>query len=161
MRSTLSFLASGILVSGLAVRPVDAATPSASISVSAWVQASCLVSATTTAFTTYAAAVGAASAVSVVCSNSTPYNVRLSPVLPRGATGVMQEMTVSGVALLGHWLSSNLQGIANRRQALSEDTAATSGTGSAPVLATHGRISAVQSTMAGAYTDTVTVVVTY
>ncbi len=146
MRFTLPFLASGILVSGLAVGPVDAATPNASISVSVKVQTSCLVSATATAFRTYTAAVDAASTVSVVCSSSTPYNIRLSPVLPRGATEGMQEMTVSRVALLGHLLSSNPRGIVNRRQALGEDTAAASGAGSAP---------------AGANADTVTVVVTY
>ena len=133
-------------MSGLAVGPVDAATPNASISVSVKVQTSCLVSATATAFRTYTAAVDAASTVSVVCSRFCPVQHQAqSSVAARSHSGHAGDDRFC-VALLGHLLSSNPRGIVNRRQALGEDTAAASGAGFAP---------------AGANADTVTVVVTY
>ncbi len=159
MRSTLRVLALGILASGLAVRPVAAATASASLSVTATVQVSCLVSATATAFRPHAA--DAASAVSVACSNSTPYSVRLSAALVPGAASAIQKMTRSGVVLPGYVLSSNSRGVVKCGQALGADAVAGSGSGAAPVLAIHGRISAAKSASAAAFADTMTVLVTY
>ncbi len=162
MRSTFPVLTLGILAAALAARPVAAATASASISVTATVQASCLVSATATAFGTYAgAAANAASAVSVACSNSTPYNVSLSTAVAPGAAVANREMTGSGVALPGFALRSNFRRMVNWGQPLLVDTAAGSVSSSAPVLAIHRRISAWQYPTAGAGVDTITVVVTY
>ena len=119
MRSTFPVLTLGILAAALAARPVAAATASASISVTATVQASCLVSATATAFGTYAgAAANAASAVSVACSNSTPYNVSLSTAVAPGAAVANREMTGSGVALPGFALRSNFRRMVNWGQPL-------------------------------------------
>ncbi len=161
MKTSLPVLALGILASALAARPVAAATATTSISVSATVQASCLVSTTATAFRTYAAAVDPASAVSVNCSNSTPYNVSLSAGLAPGATGTIRAMTGPGVALLGYALLANSSGIVNWGQALRNEPVAGPGSTSTPLLSIHGRISAAQCAAAGACADTVIVVVTY
>ena len=162
MSSTFPVLTLGVLAAALAARPVAAATASASISVTATVQASCLVSATATAFGTYAvAAVDAASAVSVACSNSTPYNVSLSAARSPDAAVAVRKMTGSGVALPGFALRSNFRRIVNWGRPLGADTAAASGSSSAPVLAIHHRISAWQYLTASADVDTITVVVTY
>jgi spore coat protein U-like protein len=162
MRSTFPVLTFGILASALAGRPVAAATASASISVTATVQASCVVSATATVFGTYAAAAAnAASAVSVACSNSTPYNVSLGAAMAPSATVAIRKMTGSGVVLPGYALRSNSRGIVNWGQPLSAGTAAGSGSSSAPVLAIDRRISAWQYATAGADVDTMIVIVTY
>jgi len=161
MKTTLPVLALGILASALAARPVAAATPSASISVSATVQASCLVSATTTAFKSYAAAADATPAVSVACSNSTPYNVSLSAGLAPGATGTIRAMTGSGGALLGYALLANSRGIVNWGQALRNEPVTGSGSGSAPLPAINDQIPAAQYVAPGSYADTISVTVTY
>lgn len=161
MKNTLLVLALGVLASALAARPVAAATASASISVTATVQASCLVSATATAFRTYAAPADPASAVSVACNNSTPYSVTLSATSAPGAKGIIRPTTGSGFVLLGSALSPNIRGIANWGQALSADAAAGFGSGSAPELAILRQLSAGQYATAGAYADTIMVVVTY
>ncbi len=83
MRVSLPVLAFGILVSSLAVRPAVAATAGTSFSVTTVVEVSCQVSITPSRFRTFAAKSNAASAVSVTCSNSAPYNVSLiGPTTP-------------------------------------------------------------------------------
>ena len=145
----------------LVAKPANAATPSASISVSATIQASCLVSTTDTVFRTYAAAAHAASAVSVACSNFVPYNVSLSAAMAPGATGTAGRMTGSSFALLGYALTSNHRAIANRPQDLSTDSAAGFGGGSNSLLAIHDQIPAAQYVAPGSYADTISVTVTY
>jgi spore coat protein U-like protein len=145
----------------LVAKPANAATPSASISVSATIQASCLVSTTDTVFRTYAAAAHAASTVSVTCSNFVPYNVIISAAMAPGATGTDGRMTGSRVALLGYALFSNHRAIANRPQDLSTDSAAGFGSGSNSLLAIHDQIPAAQCATPSAYPDTMIVVVTY
>jgi spore coat protein U-like protein len=81
--------------------------------------------------------------------------------LPRGATKVLDEMTVHGAPLVDHLLSSNPRSIGSWRQALGENTGAASGASSTLVLAIQGRTAAGQPAPAGAYSDVVTVVVTY
>jgi spore coat protein U-like protein len=69
----------GFLVSVLASGPALAATPSISFGVTATIQSGCLVSVTARVSTVFTSAVAnAASAVSVTCTNPTPYNVNLS-----------------------------------------------------------------------------------
>lgn len=161
MRLTLPVIALGILASGLAVRPLDAAISSDSLSVTATVQASCLVSTTDTVFRTYAAAANTASAVSVACSNSTPYMVTLSAAMAPVAAVTGRQMTGSGFAMLGYELSSNPRGVANMRQDTSTDSAAGFGSGSNSLLAIHDQIPAAQCAIPDACIDTIIVVVTY
>ena len=69
----------GLLASGLVAVPAVAATASNSLSVSVTVQATCTVTASTLSFGNYTgSATTATSAVSVTCTNATPYNVGLS-----------------------------------------------------------------------------------
>ncbi len=161
MRLTLPVIALGILASGLAVKPVDAAISSASLSVTATVQASCLVSTTDTVFTTYAAAANTASAVSVDCDNSTPYMVTLNAAMAPVAATIGRQMTCSGFAMLGHGLSSNSRGAANMRQGMSTDSAPGFGSDFNSLLAIHDQIPAAQCVAPSAYPDAMIVVVTY
>jgi len=79
VRSVSYVLAIALLVLCLPSGSAPAATPVASFGVSAVVQDTCLVSTSDAKFATYAEAmVKAISAVSVKCTNSTPYNVGLS-----------------------------------------------------------------------------------
>jgi spore coat protein U-like protein len=161
MKPTLPVLALGILASALAARPVSAATATPSISVTATVQASCLAAVTATAIRTYAAAADAASAVSVACSNSTPYNVSLVAALAPGATGTIRELSGSGFAMLGYALGLNSRGIVNQGQSVGTYKAGGSVSGSAPLLAINDEIPAAQCPTPDTYADTMMVVVTY
>jgi len=138
------------------------ATPSTSFSVTATVQATCLVSATAMTFGTYTGTlVNATSTLSVTCTDATPFNVGLNPGLASGATVTNRKLTGPGSALLGYSLLSNSQGTANWGQTVGVDTVAGIGNGSAQTLAVYGRISAGQYVAPGAYADTITVTVTY
>jgi len=161
MKTTSLVLALGMLASALAARPAAAATASASIGITATVQASCLVSATAAAFRIYAAPADAASAVSVACGNSTPYIVTLSATSAPAATRDLQKTTGSRFVLLGYALSPNIRGIDNRGLARSAGAAAGFGSGSAPQLAFPGQRSSAEYAMAGAYADTLIILVTY
>jgi len=161
LKTTLPVFAFCILASGSTIKPVAAATASASISVSATVQASCVANVTTTALVVYAAATDAASAVSVACSNSAAYNVSLNSGEASGAAVAIRPLTPSGFALLGDALSSTPRGIPNRRQAISTDAATGLGIVSNSLLAIHNQIPAAQCVLPDAYIDTMIVVVTY
>jgi spore coat protein U-like protein len=105
MKFALSAVVLVSMVSGLASRPALAATATTTFGVNATVQATCLVSATAMAFGTYTGAVATStSAVSVTCTNTTPYNVGLSAGLATGATVTTRSMTGPAAALLrpGH-----------------------------------------------------------
>ena len=137
MKSALSTFPPSFLAIALASVPVDAATASASFSVSATVQAACAVSASSMRFGSYdGRAVSATSTVSVNCAPSTPYNVGLSPGLAPGAPVAGRKMIGPGSALLGYSLRSGAGGIVNW-------------------------VPAGQYVAGGAYADTITVTVTY
>jgi spore coat protein U-like protein len=161
MKTKIPVLAFSFLASALAVRSVAAATASASFSVSATVQASCVAAVTATAIKTYNEATDAASAVSVDCSNSAPYSVSLDSGLVHDAAVALRPMTRSRFALLGYPLSSNPRGIANWGQAVTPDTSTWFGSDLNSLLVTNRRYSAAQCATPGAYLDTMIVVVTY
>jgi spore coat protein U-like protein len=161
MKTTLSALALAILASGPAVMSVAAATASASIGVSATVQASCLASTSGTVFRTDSAPSNAASAVSITCSNSVPYTVTLSATAAPGATVARRQMTISDFSLLGHALISNILGTANRGQAVSAGTVGELGSCSNSLLAIRHQLPAAQYATPSAYSDAMIVVVTY
>jgi spore coat protein U-like protein len=153
---TLGFLA---LLTSL---PAAATTATNTFAVTATVQATCLVSATGMAFGTYNGAVAnSTSTVSVTCSNTTTYNVGFSAGLATAATVTTRKMTGPASALLSYGLYSNSGYTANWGQTIGTDTIAGTGNGSAQALTVYGEVAAGQYVAPGAYTDTITVTVTY
>ena len=162
MKSAFSTFALGLLALCLKSGPALAATPTTSFSVSAMVQATCLVSATAMTFGTLTGTVvNAQSAVSVMCTNAAPFNVGLNPGLATGTTETTRKLTEPGLALLGYYLLSNSQRTVNWGQTVGVDTVAGVGNGSAQALAVYGQIPAAQFVAPSAYADTITVTVTY
>src|ERR1700726_522658 len=93
----------GFVALSLSTTPADAATATTTFGVTATVQATCLVSATPLAFGTYTGALATStSAVSVTCTNTTPYNVGLSAGLATGATVTTRKMTGPASATLNY-----------------------------------------------------------
>lgn len=161
-RHALSVLILGFLAFNLAPETTKAATATSSFGVSVTVQATCLVTASSMNFGGYTGtALTATSALSVNCTNSTPYNVVLSAGLAPGATVNHRMMVGPGSALLSYALSSNSHGIVNWGRTAGSDTLAVTGNGTLQTLSVYGQIPAGQFTTTGAYSDTITVTVTY
>jgi len=162
LNSALSAAVLGCVVFGLVSRPALAATVTTTFGVNATVQATCLVSATAMAFGTYTGVVATStSAVSVTCTNTTPYNVGLSAGLATGATVTTRSMTGPASALLGYALFSDSARTVNWGQTIGTDTVTGTGNGSVQAITVYGQAAAAQYVAPGVYTDTITATVTY
>lgn len=152
----------GCLILGLASSSAFAATNTATIGVSATVQATCLISASPLAFGDYTGLVlGSSTTVSVTCTNTTPYNVGLDTGLGTGATITVRKMTGPGSAVLNYGLYQDSAYSKNWGQTIGTDTVAKTGTGSAQSITVYGQVTASQYVAPGAYGDTITATVTY
>jgi len=160
VRTAFLVFAVGVLAFRSAIKPVAAATATASFSVSATVQASCIATVAPTAIRTYAAEALAASAASVTCSNSVPYNVSLNAEAVSGAAIAIRPLARSGFASLSYALGPNLRGVAHGRQAVNHDQATGPGSSFTPGLPSPARLSA-QCASSGRTSDTIVIVVTY
>jgi spore coat protein U-like protein len=131
----------------------QAQTATANFTVSANVQAACLVAATDLAFGNYLATAttptDSTSTVTVTCTAGTGYSVGIVG----GATG--RSMTGPGAATLNYGMYNE----AARSTAFSIPTA--TGTGAGQAYTVYGRVPALQYAAAGNYTETVTVQVAY
>jgi spore coat protein U-like protein len=130
--------------------------------VTAVVQATCLVSATNMVFGTYiGAVVTSTSAVSVTCTNTTPYNIGLSAGLATGATVTTRKMAGPASATLSYALFRDSARTLNWGNTVGTDTVSSTGNGSAQLSSVFGRLAAGQLVTPGAYSDTILVTVTY
>lgn len=140
----------------LGLPAAQASTGTTTASIGATVVAACSVSATTLAFGTYAGVqLDASSIVTVTCTKSTTYNVGLDAGLGGGRR--LQQ----GGSRLNYTLSRDAARSLNWGTSVGVDTQAGTGTGTAQNLTVYGRIAANLLKTPGAYTDTITVTVTY
>jgi spore coat protein U-like protein len=161
-RSALPVIAASLLAIAFGPRHAAGATASTSFGVSVIVQSACAVSATSMRFGTYTgAAANATSAITVKCTNSTPYDLALSAGLAPGATVANRKMSGPGAALLGYSLKSNNGKVVNWGDTVGIDTVSGTGDGSSQVFSVLGQIPAAQQVADGPYTDIITVTVIY
>jgi spore coat protein U-like protein len=141
--------------------PALAATATSTFAVTATVQATCLISATTLAFGTYTgvAATGN-STITVTCTNTSPYNVGLSAGLATGATVTTRKMQ-NGVNLLAYGLFRDAAFTQNWGITIGTDTQAGTGNGAAQAITVFGQLPANQFVTPGAYSDTITATITF
>jgi len=159
--STLSATVLGFLALGIASTPASAANTSTTFTVSATVQATCVIAAGNLAFGTYTgAALPATSTITVTCTNTTPYNVLLNPGATTGALVTTRQMK-NGANLLNYSLFSNAGLTANWGQTIGTDTVAGTGSGATQTLTVYGNVPASQYVVPGSYTDTVTATISY
>jgi len=143
--------------------PVRAATTTTTFNVSLAITASCAVSATPLAFGSsgvIAANIDNTSTVSVTCTNTTPYNVGLDAGAGTGATVATREMTAGG-ATVNYTLYQNPGRSTIWGNTVGTDTMGGTGNGSAQILTVYGRVPSQSTPAPGAYSDTITVTVTY
>lgn len=157
---------SGILLSTVALGPLSmqayASTVTTTFGVSATVQATCLVSATSLAFGTYTGTASTSTAtVSVTCTNTTPYNVGLNAGTATSATVTTRKMTGPSSAVLSYSMYQDAARTTNWGQTVGTDTVSGTGNGSAQAITVYGQIAAGQYVAPGSYADTITATVTY
>jgi spore coat protein U-like protein len=100
------------------------------------------------------------STISVTCSNTTPYNIGLDAGTATGATVTTRKMT-SGANTVSYALYSDSGRTTNWGNTVSTDTVAGTGNGTAQSYTVYGRVPPQTTPAPGAYTDTITVTVTY
>ncbi len=141
-----------------------AATTTSSIAVAAAVLQTCVVSASALAFGTYdptsATPADSTTTILVTCSLATTYNVGLSAGGGSGASVATRKLT-SGGNTLDYGLYTSAARTTVWGNTVGTDTVSGTGTGLPVSYTVYGRVAAQQSVPAGAYTDTVTVTVTY
>ena len=105
----------------------------------------------------------ATSTLSVVCTNTTPYTVALNAGSNAGgASNFGARAMKSGSNLLGYQLYSDTgRSTVWGDGTASSSTSAGTGSGSTQTLTIYGRLPSLANAIPGAYTDTVTVTVSY
>lgn len=164
-KKVLTAITAGAMLSSTLVMPqAMALTASTSFVVTATVLQACIVTASPLVFGNYdptaSTATDASTSVLVTCTNGTAYNVGLNQGGGSGATVATRKMT-SG----GNTMSYSLYQDAGRSSlwgnTVGSDTVAGTATGLPVTHNVYGRIPAQQSVHQGAYSDTITVTVTY
>lgn len=156
--------ASTILTGTVMTNPVNAATATATFAVTAAVLQTCVVTATALAFGTYDPAAtspnDASTSVLVTCTTGTTYNVGLSNGGGSGASTATRKLT-SGSNTLNYSLYQDSGRNTVWGSSVGSDTVSGVATGLPVSHTIYGRISALQVVPQGAYTDTITVTITY
>jgi spore coat protein U-like protein len=140
----------------------SAATVSTTFTVTATLQATCVLSVTPLAFGTYTGVVSAVTAtLTINCTASTPFVISLGPGLGTGATVANRLMTGPSSALLAYGLFRDAAHTQNWGQTSGTDTIAGTGGGSPQPFTVYGQIGAAEYNTPGSYGDTVTATVSY
>lgn len=155
-----------IIFGGILSHTGFAATSTSTIAVSATVLSTCLVTATPEAFGNYDPTgntnLTGTSTITVTCTLGTPYNIGLDAGTGPGATVNNRKMSqVGGGGVLVYSLYQDGAYTTVWGNTIGTDTVAGTGDGMAQNFTVYGRVNSSQVTEAAAYTDTVTVTVTY
>ena len=147
---------------GVGCVPASATTATTSFSVTATVQATCLISGNNLAFGTYTgSAIAVSTNLSVTCTNGTTYNVGLNAGTASGATVTARAMTGPASATLNYGLYQDSGHVTNWGNTVGTDTKSGTGNGSAQTLTVYGQLAASQYPTPGSYSDTITATITY
>jgi len=156
-----AILFSGLLV-GMATSGVQAQTDTFNVTTS--VGEACSVSATDLGYGAYdplsATDNDATTSMNVTCTLTTTYDVGLDAGTGTGATTTVRIMEF-GANTLNYALYQDAGRTTIWGENVGVDTVSGTGTGSAQALTIYGRIPALQSVTPGAYSDLITVTVTF
>lgn len=156
------FLILGLLISN--INTIYGSTTTTSLLVSATVISACSVTSGTLAFGTYStlnsSPTDATASIFVTCTLSTAYNVGLDAGTGTGATVATRKMT-NGASTLNYSIYQDSGHSTVWGNTIGTNTVTGTGTGLLQTLTAYGEIPASQAVAALAYTDTVTVTVTY
>jgi len=168
-RPTRLLAAAVVASAGLGLTPVHATTATGTFQVTATVVSACTVSG---ALLNFGSAINplsasvplyATSTLTVQCTNTTPYAVSLNAgANAGGASNFSARAMKNGSNSLGYqlYLDSAHSQVWGDGTA-SSSTSSGTGTGSTQSLTIYGSVPSLTATVPGAYTDTVTVTITY
>jgi spore coat protein U-like protein len=143
----------------------NAATATGQFNVTITIQSNCVVvSATDLAFGTQGvinANIDAQSTISVLCTNTTPYNIGLNAGNGAGATVAARKMTGPAAATVTYSAYRDAARTLVWGQTIGTDTVAATGDGSNQPVTVFGRVPPQTTPAAGAYSDILTVTVTF
>ncbi|HVT35490.1 MAG TPA: spore coat U domain-containing protein [Nevskiaceae bacterium] len=156
----------GLMVLAAGMPPAATASQAtSSFLVTATVLNVCTVTATALPFTNYDPTASgnddATTTVSVLCTLSTPYTVRLSQGVNGTSVTARKMIRTLGTETLTYSLYRDAARSQNWGVTDGSDTASGTGTGLLQNITVYGRITSGAAVPAGAYTDTVTVTVNY
>lgn len=161
--SRLFVILSGLAL-GSAVLEAEAATTTQTFTVQLTITASCsITSASTLDFGSQGllnSVIDATSTIQVQCTTSTPYNIGLDAGAGSGATVTTRKMT-NGGSTVNYSIYSDTGRTTVWGNTIGSNTVTGTGTGSAQSFTVYGRVPVQTTPAAGAYSDTVTVTVTY
>lgn len=101
------------------------------------------------------------STINVQCTDGTPYDVGLDAGTGAGATVAARYMTGPGAAVVQYGLYSDPAHSVVWGETVSTDTVGGTGNGNSQALTVYGQVPPQTTPAAGAYTDVVTITVTY
>jgi spore coat protein U-like protein len=144
--------------------PTNAATATSTFTVQMTVSASCVINSTSTLdFGTtgvLTANVDNSSTLAVQCTNTTPYNIGLNAGLGTGATVAVRKLT-NGANTINYSLYTTAARTIVWGNTVGTDTVAATGNGASQNYTVYGRVPPQTTPAPAAYTDTITVTVTY
>ena len=153
-------LAAAMLASSAPV--LASSTATGSLINTATVLASCTVVGSTIAFGNYTSSqVDQTGNIAVLCTNGTSYTIGLDAGAGTGATTSVRKLSGSLGGTLNYALYRDSGRTSNWGSTIGTDTQAGTGNGLLQNLTVYGRIASAQTPLAGVYTDTVTVTLTY
>jgi spore coat protein U-like protein len=165
MNSLSIALAASIVAQPLIMTSALAATATSNMNVRITIEAACKVqSAADLDFGTKGvldAASDQASTITIQCTTGTPYNVGLSAGSGAGATVATRRMTAPGPSTVDYSIYRDAARTQVWGVTIGTDTVAGTGNGAAQALTAYGRVPAQTTPAPGAYSDIVTVTVTY
>jgi spore coat protein U-like protein len=122
----------------------------------------CTISATDLSFADYTQAqLDGQSAITVTCTNSTPWSLGLNQGTSPGATVTTRKMTGPGGVSLSYGLFQDVARTVSWGNTVGTDTVPGAGTGNPQSLTVYGRIPASQTPVAGGYRDMITATLTF
>jgi spore coat protein U domain-containing protein, fimbrial subunit CupE1/2/3/6 len=101
------------------------------------------------------------STLQVQCTNTTPYNIGLDAGAGSGASIATRKMTSGGSATINYSLYTNSGRTTVWGDVIGTNTVSGTGNGATQSYPIYGRVPAQTTPAPGAYTDTITVTVTY
>lgn len=140
----------------------QSATDSTTFAVTATVLSTCGVAASPLAFGNYAMTqTDATTSLAVTCTNGTTYTVSLGVGAGSGASVASRKLTGPSSQTLNYSLYQDFARTTVWGHTIGTDTVGGTGSGVAQTWSIYGRIPGAQGAGAGAYTDTITVTLTY
>jgi spore coat protein U-like protein len=101
------------------------------------------------------------STIQVQCTNTTPYNIGLNAGTGSGATVAVRKMTSGAAATINYSLYTDAGRTTVWGNTIGTDTVASTGNGAAQSFTVYGRVPPQTTPAPAAYSDTITVTVTY